>query len=134
MQRARNIMLAAAIVTVVSAFLPWVSVLGYSRSGVSHGGDGVITLLAGAAGLLLLWRGRLGWIGQLVPAAVTFVIALYDLNNAGNFAAVGLYFTFLAGAGWLVGVFLARNAPQPAQTPVAPLGPTAEPPAATLEP
>lgn len=138
MQRARNIMLAAAAVTVVSAFLPWVSFLGYTRSGVSNGGDGIATLVAALVGLALLWRRRLGWIGQLVPAAVTFLVALYDLNDAGNLAAIGLYLTFLAGAGWLVGVFMARKARHgvaaaPAATDT-PLGPATDAPGGTLEP
>jgi hypothetical protein len=138
MQRARNIMVAAAIVTVVSAFLPWVSILGYSRSGVSDGGDGIVTLITGVVGLVLLWRRRLGWIGQLVAAAVTFLVALYDLNNAGNLAAVGLYFTFLAGAAWLVGVFMARRSAQ-AELPTPPASgsasaPTTEAFGNTLEP
>jgi hypothetical protein len=102
---------------------------------VSNGGDGIVTLIAGVAGLLLLWRRSLGWIGQLVPAAITFLIALYDLNNAGNLAAVGIYFTFLAGAAWLVGAFMARKAPQgDVSAPVAPLGSTVEPPSGPLEP
>lgn len=139
MQRARNIMLAAAIVTIVSAFLPWVSILGYSRSGVSNGGDGIVTLIAGIVGLLLLWRRRLGWLGQLVAAAITFLVALYDLNDAGNLAAVGLYFTFLAGAAWLVGVFMARKAgqaspPTPAPADSPPSGQTTQAPGSTLEP
>src|SRR4051794_27045190 len=103
MQRARNLMLLAAAVTALAAFLPWASFLGYSRSGVSNGGDGIVTLIAALIGLALLWQRRLGWVGQLVPAAVTLIVALYDLNEAGNLAAIGLYLTFLAGAAWIVG-------------------------------
>lgn len=134
MQRARTIMLGAAMVTIVSAFLPWASFLGYSRSGVSNGGDGIVTLVAGVAGLLLLWRRRFGWIGQLVPAVTTFLVALYDLNSAGNLAAVGLYFTFLAGAAWLVGVFMARKAPQRDLTAAAAKQVITDPPGSPLEP
>jgi hypothetical protein len=133
MQRARNLMFLAAAVTALAAFLPWASFLGYSRSGVSDGGDGIVTLIAALIGLVLLWQRRLGWIGQLVPAAVTLLVALYDLNEAGNLAAIGLYLTFLAGIAWIVGVFMARQAAQAASS-SAVAASTGDPPSSTLEP
>jgi hypothetical protein len=126
-------MFLAAAVTALAAFLPWASFLGYSRSGVSDGGDGIVTLIAALIGLVLLWQRRLGWIGQLVPAAVTLLVALYDLSEAGNLAAIGLYLTFLAGIAWIVGVFMARQAAQAASS-SAVAASTGDPPSSTLEP
>lgn len=136
MQRARNTMLIAAAVTTVSAFLPWASFLGYSKAGID--GDGVITLIAALIGLALLWRRWGGWILQGILAAIVFLVALYDLNDAGNLAAIGLYLTFLAGAAWLVGVFMALKAgsgtePVPPATAAA-LPIPGDPPGSTLEP
>ena len=92
-------------------FLPWVSVFGYSNSGVE--GDGILTLILAAVGLLLIWRARFGWVGQGALAALVVLVALYDLNDAGNLAAIGLYVTFLGGITWIVGVFMARAATKP---------------------
>jgi hypothetical protein len=101
----------AAAAVAVGVFLPWVSVFGYSKSGVE--GDGILTLILAAVGLLLIWRARFGWVGQGALAALVVLVALYDLNDAGNLAAIGLYVTFLGGITWIVGVFMARAATKP---------------------
>ena len=105
-RKARSICVVSAGIVVLSAFLPWVSVLGFSKSGIQ--GDGVITLVCAGVGLALVWRGKLGWIGQLAPAVLVILTGLYDLNEAGNLAAIGLYLTFLAGIAWVVGAFMVR--------------------------
>lgn len=106
--KARPVMLGAAVVVIVSAFLPWVSLLGFSRSGLDYG-DGVFTLIIGIVGLLLGWRGWLGWIGQGVAATLVAIIGIYDLNQAGNLAAIGLYLTFLAGVVWAIAAVVSRR-------------------------
>jgi hypothetical protein len=100
-------MAGAAGVVVLSAFLPWVSFLGYSRAGID--GDGSITLIVAIVGLLLVWRSWLGWIGQLIAAGIVAAVAIYDINQAGNLAAIGLYLTFLAGIVWVVAAVVSRK-------------------------
>ena len=100
----------SALVTILAAFLPWVSIFGISAIGVE--GDGVITLILGIAGLggLVLTAGVLGVnlkvparvadIGLLVVASLVLLIALVDMNGA---AAIGLYLTLFAGMAWVAG-------------------------------
>jgi hypothetical protein len=118
--RARTVMAGAAGVVLLSAFLPWVSFLGYSRAGID--GDGSITLIVAIVGLFLAWRSWLGWIGQLAAAGVVAVVGIYDINQAGNLAAIGLYLTFLAGVVWVVAAVVSRKAaivPPPVVAPAA---------------
>jgi hypothetical protein len=98
-------MAGAAAVVVLGAFLPWVSFLGYSKTGID--GDGSVTIAL--VGLLLAWRGWLGWIGQLVAAGLVTAVGIYDLNDAGNLAAIGLYLTFVAGVVWVVASVVSRK-------------------------
>jgi hypothetical protein len=109
--RARMVMLGAAGVVVLAAFLPWASFLSYSKAGID--GDGVMTLVIALVGLLLLWRGWLGWIGQLILAGLVAAIGIYDLNDAGNLAAIGLYLTFLAGVVWVIAAIASRKSVVP---------------------
>jgi hypothetical protein len=105
--RTRTVMAGAAGVVVLSAFLPWVSFLGYSRAGID--GDGSITLIVALVGLLLAWRSWLGWIGQLAAAGIVAAVGIYDINQAGNLAAIGLYLTFLGGIVWVVAAVVSRK-------------------------
>jgi hypothetical protein len=103
----RMIMIIAAAMVVLAAFLPWASLLGYSKTGVD--GDGAVTLVIALIGLLLVWRGWLGWVGQAIAAGLVVAIGIYDLNDVGNLAAIGLYLTFLAGVAWLVAALVWRQ-------------------------
>ena len=104
---------ASMLVVAVSAFLPWVSILGISVSGIE--GDGAITLTCALAGLAALWlRDRLPrkvavgvlWAG----AAVTTLVALVDMNGA---AAIGLYLTLFGGIGWIGALVWERSRREP---------------------
>ncbi len=106
----QRLSVGSALVTVIAAFLPWVSILGVSAIGIE--GDGVITLLLGLAGatILLLTAGVFGAeakapakainITLIVLAALVTLIALVDMNGA---AAVELYLTLFAGMAWIAG-------------------------------
>jgi hypothetical protein len=106
----QRLSVGSALVTVIAAFLPWVSILGVSAIGIE--GDGVITLILGLAGatILLVTAGVFGAeakapakainITLIVLAALVTLIALVDMNGA---AAVGLYLTLFAGMAWLAG-------------------------------
>jgi hypothetical protein len=116
-RKARNVCVISAGVVAVAAFLPWASVFGFSKAGIE--GDGVVTLVCAVAGLALIWGAKLGWVGQLIPALLVVLTGLYDLDEAGNLAAIGLYLTFLAGIAWVVGAFMVRasRASEPATEP-----------------
>jgi hypothetical protein len=96
---ARIAMMGAAGLVIVSAFMPWVSLLGFSRSGIDYG-DGTITLIVGIVGLVMLWQRWLGWFGQFAAAVIVVAVGFYDIHQAGNLAAIGLYLTFAAGVVW----------------------------------
>jgi hypothetical protein len=118
----------SALVVVIAAFLPWVSILGISALGIE--GDGVITLILGLAGaaILLFTAGVFGAdakapgkavnITLIVLAALVTLIALVDMNGA---AAIGLYLTLFAGMAWLGGAIwhlaiAAKTAPSASST------------------
>ncbi|KQV71274.1 hypothetical protein ASC64_04310 [Nocardioides sp. Root122] len=114
----------AILVVALAAFLPWVSVFGFSVSGIR--GDGVLTLILAILGAVALAI-RVGLLGRVkVPekasliASVVFaglvaLIGLLDMNGA---AAIGLYLTLFGGIAWVVGAALElKDARQETVTP-----------------
>lgn len=102
----------AVVVVALAAFLPWVSVFGFSVSGIR--GDGMITLVLALLGAALLATrtglldqvkipSRAGLIASLVLAGLVTLIGLLDMNGA---AAIGLYLTLFGGIAWVVGAAL----------------------------
>jgi hypothetical protein len=116
-ERGRQLALASAAVTVVAAFMPWVTVFVLSVTGFDAG-DGKLTALCGlfGAGLALGWwsRPRAHAVFQLVLGALVLSIGLYDLND---YAASGLYLTILAGGAWVVGSLMLVRRPQAPASP-----------------
>lgn len=105
----QRIAAGAAAVVLVSAFLPWVSFLGFSALGIE--GDGKLTFIFALAGLALLavtagvfqepkFAGKGADISLLVLGGLTALIGLIDTLDAGSLAAFGLYFTLLGGLAW----------------------------------
>jgi len=96
----------SAVVVVIAAFLPWVSVFGLSVSGIN--GDGKITLVLALIGLAALAAsrgigpvavgGRAMHVTELVAGALVVVIGLADLHSV---SAIGVYLTLLAGVVWV---------------------------------
>lgn len=102
----------AIIVVALAAFLPWVSVFGFSVSGIR--GDGLITLILAVLGALSLATRtglldqvkipeKAGHVASLVFAGLVTLIAFLDMNGA---AAIGLYLTLFGGIAWVVGAVL----------------------------
>jgi len=115
----------AIAVVALSAFLPWASVLGFTKSGIR--GDGVITMLLAVVGGLILALstglvgrerapGKKSMIALLVLAALVAVIAVADMNGV---AAIGLYLRLFAGIAWVVGAIWELNARRSGGTSVA---------------
>lgn len=96
-----RVILGAAALTAVAAFLPWASAFGISVSGIR--GDGVITLLLAVGGGGLILANRTGRVTSAVLegllGAVVLVVALYHVNDP--FAAIGIYLTLLGGLVWV---------------------------------
>jgi hypothetical protein len=123
----------AMIVTVIAAFLPWVSLFGISAIGIE--GDGLITLVCGLVGLGVLasskhmlgplrFKRRPALVVSGILAGVTALVGLYDMNGA---AAMGLYLTMFAGIAWVAAVIWAvreGRASSAARPPDAPEVPT----------
>jgi hypothetical protein len=112
----QKVVFVGAAVTVVGAFLPWISVLGASKSGIDA--DGVFTLVFGllaAGGTVVRW-GKWAKVGVAVLGVLTAGIGLLYIADplAGTEAAsqfarmavdpgLGLYVTALGGVGILAG-------------------------------
>jgi len=122
----------AIAVVALSAFLPWASVLGFTKSGIR--GDGVITMLLAVVGGLILalstglvgrerTPGKKSMIALLVLAALVAVIAVADMNGV---TAIGLYLTLFAGIAWVVGAIWELNARRSGGTSVAAPGETTD--------
>lgn len=119
--RGQMVVFAGAAVTVVGAFLPWVTIdaLGISRSGIDA--DGVITLvlaLVAGGGAAVRW-GRWARVGVGVAGALTAGIGLLyvadplagsgvtnQLARAAISPGSGLYVTALGGLVMLAGPIL----------------------------
>jgi hypothetical protein len=125
----RKAALLASAAAVVSVFLPWVSVLGLSVSGISTG-DGKVVLIVAAAAFIVLGNqarlfsffdvsDRVANVVSAAAAALCLIVAIADMNE---FAAIGLYLLLLASVVWAVAAvvnFRARTA-APAEPPTEP--------------
>lgn len=124
----RKVALVSSALAVVSVFLPWVSVLGLSVSGISTGDGKLVLIVAAAAfvvlanhaGLLSLFdvSGRVTSLVSAAAAALCLVVAVADLSD---FAASGLYLLLLASVTWVVAaVITLRERTEEAPEPEAP--------------
>ncbi len=102
----QRLMAIAIVVVIIAAFLPWVSLFGFSASGLDT--DGRITLLLGIGGaaVLALSTGLIGKeqipanIGEIALAVLGGIVALIGLMDMNSAAAIGLYLTLLGGVAW----------------------------------
>lgn len=122
--------IAAAVVVVIAAFLPWAEALGGIVSVTGMSGDGQITVVLGGIGILVglyAWgvlggggrHRRKALITEVVLAVITLAIAIIDATNlsvqvggidvSGTSGvdlsasiAVGLWLTLIAAIVWLV--------------------------------
>jgi len=112
MQR-RWLLSGVMLLVIIGSFLPWESAFGVSVSGIK--GDGVITLILAIIGVILWfvpWPGgktsqgsRIAWV--LIEAFLGVLVALIAGYHMGDdFAAIGVYLTFLAGVAWVITLFL----------------------------
>jgi len=121
MHKQRLFIVIAAVVGIVSAFLPWarVSMFGMSVSATGmDGGDGWLSLglFAAAAGLAftsgnrnLVLEGSMKKAVAGIGAAVT-AFMLFELFYIGfSWASFGVYFSILAGAAVMASPFVVKG-------------------------
>ena len=94
MSKQRKMILIAAAVGVISMFLPWVSILGYSASGMH--GAGILVFLCFLAAGFLSFTGdqttnlnRMNWMLTLVAGGIALLIMV--INFFDGLSAIGLY-------------------------------------------
>lgn len=117
MSKQRKLILIAAAVGVISMFLPWVSVLGFSVNGMH--GSGILVFLCFVAAGVLAYMGdqttnlpQTAWMMALIAggiAALIMVINFFDASGSG-LLSVGFYGALLASIGVIVAAFLFRSA------------------------
>ena len=114
--RGAKITLGGALALIVGAFLPWASIDSRLRSATVSGvdGDGVLTLLAGAAVVAIVvlgaWRKR-EIIASAVAGGISGLVALNIYTNISSYGGLsgrvsvemGLYLTILGAALLVVG-------------------------------
>jgi len=108
MNNQRKFLLGATAVGVLSVFLPWATILGFSVSGIN--GDGIVVLPLMATALILTIVGNrtnaLGKKSKIATIALGVLTALIALMNINNFSAIGIYLTLMAGIATAVLPFL----------------------------
>ena len=118
MSKQRKMMLIAAAVGVISMFLPWVSVLGFSVNGL-HGWGVLVFLCFVAAGVLALVGDQstnlppTNWMLSLIAGGIAALIMLVNLaNGAGVLGSLGIgfYGALLASVGVVAFAFIHRSA------------------------
>ena len=151
-----HLVLGGAGLIILGAFLPWASVsinfagqsTSQSTNGIDGDGDGKITLMFGAAALVLTLlknpgQTKLFALIALIASALATLIGLYDASRIGGNSeansimaaagdafkvslGIGIYLTIIGGAAATVGSWMRwKSAP----TPQPPAQPPAMPPA-----
>lgn len=118
MSKQRKMILIAAAVGVISMFLPWVSVFGFSANGMNGWGILVFLCFLGAGALTLMGDQTknlepMYWLLALVAGGVASLIMLVNFINAsGNlgFVSIGFYGALLAAFGVVAMTYMHRSA------------------------
>ena len=122
MNKQRKFVLIAAAVGVISMFLPWVSFLGYSISGMH--GSGILVFLCFVVCGIIAYMGdqtknleKTMWAVTLIAGAIALLIVLYYFIEAsggggsifGSVIGFGLYISGLAAIGVLLAAYSFRS-------------------------
>lgn len=113
-ERDNLLVLGAALVVLLSCFMPWITTPWFSRSGVDTG-DGSMVLALSLIGLgLVVITGRPFAFGlsQVAVAALVLFVVIYDMNEIGGVAGeefgalvsigFGLYLALVGALAWVV--------------------------------
>ncbi|HEY0042547.1 MAG TPA: hypothetical protein VGB71_17860 [Flavisolibacter sp.] len=117
MSKQRKMILVAAAIGVISMFLPWVSVFGFSTNGVS--GWGIVVLFCFlTAGILSYMDDQTknlelkNWMLVLIAgglASLIMVISFFDVFDVLEFLNIGFYGALLASLAVVVFAYLHRS-------------------------
>lgn len=117
MSKQRKMILIAAAVGIVSMFLPWVSLLGFSVNGMHN--SGILVFLCFVAAGAIAYLGdqtanltQTSWMIALVAgcvAALIMVINFFDASGSG-LLAIGFYGALIASVCVIVFAFMFRSA------------------------
>jgi len=123
MSKQRKMILIAAAVGIISMFLPWVSFLGFSVSGMH--GSGIFVFLCFAAAAALAYMGdqttnlnQTNWMITLIAggvAALIMVINFFDAASSG-LLGIGFYGALIASIGIIAFAFMFRTTGQSFQS------------------
>lgn len=115
MSKQRKMILIAAAVGIISMFLPWVSVFGYSVNGMH--GWGVLVFFCFVAAGVLAYMGdqtknlsRTAWMATLIAGGIASLITVINFINALDvLRAVGIGFYLSLAASLAVAAFTFMN-------------------------
>ena len=119
MSKQRKFILIAAVVGIISMFLPWVKFFGYHLSGMN--GIGILIFFCFViAGILTLLGDqtknldKTSWLTALISSALATLIIAWKIieasaNNMESFLSFGIYLAALAAIGILASAFLFRS-------------------------
>ena len=116
MSKQRKMILIAAAVGVISMFLPWASILGFTANGMHGAGILVFICFLGAG--FLSFTGdqttnlnKLNWMLTLIAGGIAFLITLINFFDAPkSIVGFGLYLSLAASAAVLAFAYMYRSA------------------------
>jgi hypothetical protein len=123
MNKQRKFVLIAAVVGVISMFLPWVSIslLGFTQSVNGMHGSGILVFLCFAASGIVAYLGdqtknldKTMWLVTLIAGALATLIVIWyiiDVSGSafGSFLGFGIYIAALAAIGVLLSAYIFRS-------------------------
>ncbi len=121
MSRQRKFVLIAAVIGVISMFLPWLSIPFLGSVNGMHG-SGILVFICFVAAGIIAYLGdqtknldNTMWAITLVAGAIAFLLVLYFIIEAsgngvfGSVTGFGLYISGLASIGLLLSAYLLRS-------------------------
>jgi Na+-transporting NADH:ubiquinone oxidoreductase subunit NqrB len=117
LHKQRKFVMIAALVGVISMFLPWVSFMGFSTNGLHGSGFLILLSFIGAGVLAFLGdqkapMAKMNWLGALgcgALAILLWVITFFDVSSALSVVGIGFWICIAAAAGVLACAYMFRD-------------------------
>ncbi len=117
LHKQRKFIMAAALIGLISMFLPWVSFMGYSTNGLH--GSGFLILFAFIGAGVLAYLGdqkshlsKTAWLATLACGAFVvlfWVINFFDAVNAISLMGIGYWLCVIAGGALVAVTYMFRD-------------------------
>lgn len=108
-QNAKLITIIGGILTIVSAWLPWVKAMGVSMNGFQGdmaGNPGIFFVILGAlAAIMAILNKKWSAIVAIIMGLIVVALGIKYIKDAGEFKGYGLYVMLAAGLLILIGSF-----------------------------